>query len=86
MRDGLHLSGQGAAGFADEHSGVVNSGMGSIKKLLQTLFQLKAQGCYLEMLQTGQDATRTHKLVTKYPENISEVSYKCVFKCKERNK
>ena len=76
MRDGLHLSGQGAAGFADEHS--VNSGMGSINKLLQTLFQLKVQGCYLDMLQTGQDATSTHKLVTKYPENISEVSYKCV--------
>ena len=28
--------------------------------------------------QTGQDATSTHKLVTKYPENIYEADYKCV--------
>ena len=32
MRDGLHLSGKGAAVFADEQSAAVESGMGSIKK------------------------------------------------------
>ena len=31
MRDGLHLSGKGAAVFADEPSEAVESGMGSIK-------------------------------------------------------
>ena len=30
------------------------------------------------MLQTGQEATSTHKQVTKCPENVSEVGYKCV--------
>ena len=30
MRDGLHMSGKGAAVFADELSAAVNSGMGSI--------------------------------------------------------
>ena len=30
------------------------------------------------MPQTGQEATSTHKQVTKCPENISEVGYKCV--------
>ena len=30
------------------------------------------------MPQTGQEATSTHEPVTKCPENISEVGYKCV--------
>ena len=34
MRDGLHLSGKGAAVFADELSAAVDSGMGSIKIFL----------------------------------------------------
>ena len=33
MRDGLHLIGKGAAVFADELLGTVNSGMGSIKNI-----------------------------------------------------
>ena len=33
MRDGLHLSGKGAAVFADELSEAVKSGMGSIKNI-----------------------------------------------------
>ena len=33
MRDGLHLSGKGAAVFADELSAAVYSGMGSIKNI-----------------------------------------------------
>ena len=36
------------------------------------------QGGYLEVSQTGQEATITHKPVTKCPENISEAGYKCV--------
>ena len=32
MRDGLHLSGKGAAVFVDELSEAVESGMGSIQK------------------------------------------------------
>ena len=34
MRDGLHLSGKGAAVFADELSAAVNINMGSIKIFL----------------------------------------------------
>ena len=30
------------------------------------------------VLQTGQEATSTHKSVTKCPEDISEAGYKCV--------
>ena len=33
MRDGLHLSGKGAAVFADEFSAAVDSGMGSITNI-----------------------------------------------------
>ena len=33
MRDGLHLSGKGAAVFADELSAAVNSSMGSINNM-----------------------------------------------------
>ena len=33
MRDGLHLSGKGAAVFADELSAAVESGMGSINNI-----------------------------------------------------
>ena len=36
------------------------------------------QGGYLEVPQTEQEATSTHKPVTKGPENISEAGYKCV--------
>ena len=31
------------------------------------------------MPQTGQEATSTHKSVTKYPKNIPEAGYKSVF-------
>ena len=33
MRDGLHLSGKGAAMFADELTAAVDSGMGSIQNI-----------------------------------------------------
>ena len=33
MRDGLHLSGKGAAVFADELSAAVDSGMGNITNI-----------------------------------------------------
>ena len=33
MKDGLHLSGKGAAVFADELSAAVNSGKGSITNI-----------------------------------------------------
>ena len=33
MRDGLHLSGKGAAVFVDELSATVGSGMGNIKTI-----------------------------------------------------
>ena len=33
MRDGFHLSGKGAAVFADELLGTVDSGMGSINNI-----------------------------------------------------
>ena len=59
MKDGLHLSGKGAAMSADELSTAVKSSMGS-------------------MPQIEQEATSTHKPVTKCPENISEAGYKCV--------
>ena len=42
------------------------------------MFKLEAQAGYLEVPQTGQEATSTHKPVTKCPENISEAGYKCV--------
>ena len=67
MRDGLHLSGKGAAVFTGELSAAVDSDMGSPKKTI-----------YLEVPQTRKEATSTHKPVTKYPENISEAGYKCV--------
>ena len=38
MRDGLHLSGKGAAVFADELSAAVDGGMGSITNIF--FFQL----------------------------------------------
>ena len=34
MRDGLHLSGKGAAVFLDELSAAVDNGMGSVKIFL----------------------------------------------------
>ena len=37
MKDGLHLSGKGAAVFADELSAAVDSGMGSITNISSTL-------------------------------------------------
>ena len=40
--------------------------------------KLEAQWGYLEVPQTGQEATSTHKPVTKCPENISEAGYKCM--------
>ena len=40
MRDGLHLSGKGAAVFADELSEVVGSGMGSIKNMFGSKYCL----------------------------------------------
>ena len=48
MKDGLHLSGKGAAVFADELSAAVESGRGSIKNYLwlQALFKEEAQGGY----------------------------------------
>ena len=33
MRDGLHLSGKGAAVFGDEFSAAIDSGMGSINNI-----------------------------------------------------
>ena len=33
MRDGLHLSGRGAAVFADELLGTIDSGMGTINNI-----------------------------------------------------
>ena len=81
VREGwAHLSGKGAAVFADVLSAAVNSGMGSISNIFgcNTLFKLKAQESYLEMPQAGQETTSTHKLVTKCPENIYEAGYKCV--------
>ena len=41
------------------------------------MFKLEARG-YLEVHQTGQEVTSTHKPVTKCPENISVAGYKCV--------
>ena len=57
--------------------------MGSITNIFGSkhCLNLKRKGWwwwYLEVLQAGQEATSTHKPVTKYPENISEVGYKCV--------
>ena len=37
-----------------------------------------ARGGYLEVPQTGQEATSTRKPVNKCMENISETGYKCV--------
>ena len=42
------------------------------------MFKLEAQGGYLEVPQTGQEATSTHKPIKKIPEHISEAGYKCV--------
>ena len=42
------------------------------------MFKLEAQGAYLELPPTGQEATSTHKPVTKCQKNISEAGYKCV--------
>ena len=74
MRDGLHLSGKGAAVFVDELSAAVDSGMGRIKNIFGSKHCLnkKCRGGYLEVHQTGQEATSTHKSVTKCPEKISE--------------
>ena len=49
------------------------------------MFQLEAQGSYLEVPQTAHESTSTHKQVTKCPENISEARLKCVrFNAKTR--
>ena len=37
MRDGLHLTGKGAAVFADELSAAVDSGMGSITNIFGSI-------------------------------------------------
>ena len=67
-RDGLHLSGKGAAMFADELSAAVNSGLGSIKNIFGSKHCLRAG--YLEIPQTGPEATSTYKPVTKCFLNI----------------
>ena len=79
MKDRLHLSGKGAAVFADGLSAAVDSGMGSISNIFGSkLFKLEAQGGYLEMPQAGQEVTSTDKPITEYPKNMSEAGYRCV--------
>ena len=80
MKDGLHLSGKGAAVFADGLTAAVDSVMGSITNIFgrKTMFKLELQGGYLEMPQAGQEATSTDKPITKCPKNMSEAGYRCV--------
>ena len=80
IRDGLHLSAKGAAVFVGELSATVHSGMGSVKDIFGSKHCLntKCGGGYLEVPQTGQEATSTHKPVTKCPENNSEAGCKCM--------
>ena len=74
MKDGLHLSGKGAAVFADELSAAVESGMGSIK----IVFKLEVRRVTLRCLKQDKRPLVHKKPVTKGPENISEAGYKCV--------
>ena len=68
MTDGLHLSGKGGAVFENELSGTVDSGTASINKCVGcNCFQLEAQGRYLKVPHTGQEATSTYKPVTESP-------------------
>ena len=78
MKDGLHLSGKGAAVFADGLTAAVDSGMGSITNIFGSLFKLEAQGGYLEMPQAGQEVTSTDKPITKCLKNMSEAGYRCM--------
>ena len=38
----------------------------------------RSAGGYLEMPQSGQEATSTDKPITEWPKNMSEVGYRCV--------
>ena len=57
-RDGLHLSGKGAAVFADEFSAAVDSGMGSIRNIFGSKHCLnqKRRG----LLRGASSRTRVH--------------------------
>ena len=66
-KDGLHLSGKGAAVFADGLSAAVDSGMGSISNIFGSKHP-----------QAGQEATSTDKPVTECPKNMSEAGYRYV--------
>ena len=76
IKAGLHHSVKGATVFAGELSAAVESGMGSIKKLLiANIVFTRSAGSYLEVPQTVQEATSTYKPVTKCPQNIFEAGY-----------
>ena len=74
-----HLSGKGAAVFADGLTAAVDSGMGSITIfLVVNTIETRSTGGYLEVPQTGQEATNTVKPITKCPKNMSETGHWCV--------
>ena len=50
----------------------------SVAVLTDPHIKLEAKGGYLEVPQTGQEATSAYKQVTKYMEIISEAGYECV--------
>ena len=80
MKGGLHLSGKGAAVFADVLTAAVDSGMGSITNILVVIktTSTRSAGDYLEMHQAGQEATSTYIPITECPKNMSEAGCRCV--------
>ena len=80
MKDGLHLSGKGAAVFADKLSAAVDSDLGTMTNIFGSKHSLnyKCRGGYLEVSQAEQEATSTDKPISNHPKNISEKGYRCV--------
>ena len=79
MKDGLHLSGKGAAVFADGISASVGSGMDNITNIFgSNCFKTINAGVYLEMPQAGQETTSRDKPLIKCLKNRSEAGHKCV--------
>ena len=74
FRDGLHLSGKGAAVLAEGLSGAVASGLGKVRYLNGESFKLVGQGGLSKNTIGGQKDRRSKKI----QRNTSESGIKCV--------
>ena len=75
MKDGLHLSGKGAAVFADGLTAAVDSSMGSIPNIFGSKHYLNYTR---RVLLRDASSTSPDKPITKCSKNMSEAGYRCV--------